>query len=61
MTEDKKHVVEDYEEKCDCSEDDKCGCSWPNNTTKDYNKAEDVKETAGANKAKTDCGCCGNK
>lgn len=21
----------DYADKCDCSEDDKCGCSFPNN------------------------------
>lgn len=25
----------DYKEKCDCSEDDKCGCSYPNNMSHD--------------------------
>jgi len=27
----------DYEHKCDCSEDDKCGCSFPNNMPHDFN------------------------
>ena len=24
-------VLCDYQNKCDCSEDDKCGCTYPNN------------------------------
>ena len=27
----------DYENKCDCSEDDKCGCTYPNNLQHDFN------------------------
>ena len=26
----------DYADKCDCSEDDKCGCSYPNNMPHDF-------------------------
>ena len=26
----------DYADKCDCSEDDKCGCSFPNNLPHDF-------------------------
>ena len=26
----------DYANKCDCSEDDKCGCTFPNNLAHDY-------------------------
>lgn len=26
----------DYANKCDCSEDDKCGCSFPNNLSHDF-------------------------
>lgn len=32
----KEEIIEHYEDKCDCSEDDKCGCSFPNNTKPDY-------------------------
>ena len=28
----------DYPNKCDCSEDDKCGCTYPNNLSLGYNK-----------------------
>ncbi len=28
----------DYENKCDCSEDDKCGCDYPNNMEHGYSK-----------------------
>lgn len=34
----------DYEDKCDCSEDDKCGCTYPNNMP------HDVKCTSSKNK-----------
>ena len=27
----KERCFYDYEYKCDCSEDDKCGCTYPNN------------------------------
>lgn len=27
----KERCFYDYEHKCDCSEDDKCGCTYPNN------------------------------
>lgn len=26
----------DYADKCDCSEDDKCGCSYPDNMPHDF-------------------------
>lgn len=26
----------DYANKCDCSEDDKCGCDYPNNIPHDF-------------------------
>lgn len=26
----------DYGNKCDCSEDDKCGCTYPNNLSHDF-------------------------
>lgn len=29
----------DYANKCDCSEDDKCGCDYPNNIPHDFNIA----------------------
>nr|QIM10778.1 hypothetical protein PlAlph_6700 [uncultured Alphaproteobacteria bacterium] len=32
----KEEIIDHYEDKCDCSEDDKCGCSFPNNTKPDY-------------------------
>ncbi len=28
----------DYPNKCDCSEDDNCGCTYPNNLNHDYSK-----------------------
>lgn len=33
MTENKSRVCcfYDYADKCDCAEDDRCGCSYPNN------------------------------
>lgn len=33
-----KNCHYDYENKCDCSEDDKCGCTFPNNLPHDYSK-----------------------
>jgi len=33
----KKFIVEHFEDKCECREDDNCGCSFPNNTTSDFN------------------------
>lgn len=29
---DKLNPAEDYAHKCDCSDDDRCGCTYPNNT-----------------------------
>lgn len=29
----------DYANKCDCAEDDKCGCDYPNNIPHDYSMA----------------------
>lgn len=26
----------DYANKCDCSEDDRCGCTFPNNMSHDF-------------------------
>lgn len=31
----------DYAKKCDCSDDDKCGCSYPNNLNHNYDDAQD--------------------
>lgn len=28
----------DYSNKCDCSEDDKCGCTYPNNMSHSYSE-----------------------
>ena len=28
----KKMIIENFEDKCECREDDKCGCSFPNET-----------------------------
>lgn len=28
----------DYENKCDCSDDDKCGCKYPNNMSHNFTK-----------------------
>lgn len=33
---DKPNCQYDYANKCDCSEDDKCGCDYPNNIPHDY-------------------------
>ena len=32
----KKNIIRNYKNRCDCSEDDNCGCSYPNNTNSDY-------------------------
>lgn len=40
----------DYANKCDCSEDDKCGCSYPNNIPHDFDvKCEDGRCLTGDN------------
>ena len=44
----KKMIIENFEEKCDCREDDNCGCSFPNNTRPEP-EAEAVGETKGSN------------
>ena len=31
-----------YEDKCDCSEDDKCGCTYPNNMAHDYDYVMEI-------------------
>ena len=36
----KKMIIENFEEKCDCREDDNCGCSFPNNTRPEPEKPE---------------------
>ena len=33
---DKQKCVYDYANKCDCAEDDNCGCSYPNNMGEDF-------------------------
>ena len=43
----KKMIIENFEEKCDCREDDTCGCSFPNNTRPEP-EAEAVGETKGS-------------
>lgn len=43
----KKMIIENFEEKCDCREDDNCGCSFPNNTRPEP-EAEAVGETKGS-------------
>ncbi len=32
----KENCLYDYANKCDCSEDDKCGCTYPNNMGPDF-------------------------
>ena len=34
----KETCTYDYANKCDCSEDDKCGCTYPNNMGTDFNR-----------------------
>ena len=29
----------DYKERCDCSDDDNCGCTYPDNLNRGYNDA----------------------
>ena len=36
----------DYADKCDCSEDDKCGCDYPNNMKHDFNNSKTATKTA---------------
>ena len=42
---DKKNCVYDYANKCDCSEDDRCGCTYPNNMSRDFD-CEEIPSTA---------------
>ena len=32
----KETCIYDYANKCDCSEDDKCGCTYPNNMSANF-------------------------
>lgn len=32
----KEKYTYDYASKCDCSEDDNCGCTYPNNMTQNF-------------------------
>jgi len=32
----KDEIIDHFEDKCECREDDNCGCSFPNNTKPDY-------------------------
>ncbi len=41
MTDLKKELHYDLSNKCDCSDDDNCGCVFPNNMSHDF----DTKET----------------
>ncbi len=43
----KQTIIKHYREKCDCSEDDNCGCSFPNNT-RPQAEAEADDESAGS-------------
>ncbi len=46
MSQDKQeetHYHYDYAKKCDCSDDDNCGCSYPNNLSHDFSNASDKK------------------
>ena len=48
MTEDKEkkcQYVLDYNNKCDCREDDNCGCTYPNNLPQDFK--QECKKPAG--------------
>lgn len=42
----KKKWFYDYENKCDCSEDDKCGCTFPNNMKHNFDYEIDDNKTA---------------
>lgn len=43
----------DYSNKCDCADDDNCGCSYPENMPRTYTK-NDVKGGNGSTEAKSD-------
>ena len=45
----KKQILSDFENKCDCREDDNCGCSFPNNPQPSY------EATCPKNLNQTDC------
>lgn len=36
----KQNCIYDYANKCDCSEDDRCGCTYPNNMSADFDCEE---------------------
>ena len=41
-----KHWNYDYASKCDCADDDNCGCSYPENMSRTYTKNAAAEETA---------------
>lgn len=54
--------VYDYANKCDCSEDDKCGCTYPNNMPHDFdcevkNVVSNLTTETGNEYSKTDFAC----
>lgn len=36
-----KHWNYDYSNKCDCADDDNCGCSYPENMLRTFTKSEE--------------------
>ena len=45
-----KHWTYNYQNKCDCSDDDNCGCSYPENMKRNYEESE-LSEKVTAHKA----------
>ena len=35
-------IIEDYDNRCECDEDDRCGCSFPNNVMNNI-ECDDIK------------------
>ena len=41
-----KNLHYDYYLRCDCRDDDNCGCTFPNNMAHDFSCTEDNKENS---------------
>ena len=45
-------IIEDYDNRCECAEDDRCGCSYPNNVMNNI-ECDDIKMNSSSVKIKT--------
>lgn len=50
----------DYNDRCDCSEDDKCGCSYPNNMPHDFDCVCSPDDDGSGDYDVLDCKCGGS-